>query len=151
MSDPLDFVTVLTTKGPPATKRITWGRAGLVIEPYGRAAFFGIQEYAVSGIGDLASLLDWVETQDAPRDPAKHAEDYIEIRIADLDPLIDAITELQSVKEAEAVNCEPTYPAPLGSVEDARAAMIAEMQRFRRRCARLPQRNRALSRVRTIR
>jgi hypothetical protein len=68
--------------------------------------------------------------REAPRDPAKHDDDYIEIRIADLEPLIEAITELQVGKEADAAAIQPTYPAPVGSVEEARAMMEAEMDRF---------------------
>ncbi len=43
-----------------------------------------------------------------------------EFRVADLDPLIEAIIKLQEAREGEAANCEPTYPAPLGSVAEAR-------------------------------
>jgi hypothetical protein len=59
----VDSVTVLTTKGPLATKRITWPRGATrpVIEPYGNAAFFSIREAPVSGIDDLAALLSAVE------------------------------------------------------------------------------------------
>src|SRR5262249_23326414 len=65
--------------------------------------------------------------REAPRDPAKHDDDYIEkIRIPDLDPLIDAITELQAEKESAAAAIQPTYPAPVGSVEEARAMIAAE-------------------------
>jgi hypothetical protein len=56
----------------------------------------------------------------APRDPAKHDDAYVEFRVGDLDPLIGAIIELQEAREAEAANCGPTYPAPLGSVAEAR-------------------------------
>jgi hypothetical protein len=58
-----DSVTVLTTKGPLATKRITLPpcATGPVIEPYGNAAVFGIWEAPVSGIDDLAALLSTVE------------------------------------------------------------------------------------------
>ena len=70
--------------------------------------------------------------REAPCDPAKHDDDYIEnIRIPDLEPLIEAITELQAGKEAEAAAIQPTYPAPTcGSVEEARAMIAAEMDRF---------------------
>jgi hypothetical protein len=69
----------------------------------------------------------------APRDPAKHDDAYIELRVGDLDPLIDAIIDLQVVKEAAAEaqpRCEPTYPAPLASVAEARALLAREMDRF---------------------
>ncbi len=69
----------------------------------------------------------------APRDSAIHGDDYIEFRVGDLDPLIDAILELQLAKEAEAEaapRCEPTYPAPLASVAEARAVLAAAMDRF---------------------
>jgi hypothetical protein len=60
-----DSVTVLTTKGPFATKRITLppGATRPIIEPYGNAAFFGISEAPVSGIDDLAALLDGLGLQ----------------------------------------------------------------------------------------
>jgi hypothetical protein len=64
--------------------------------------------------------------REAPRDPAKHPDDYIEIRVRDLDPLIAAILALEGASEAErrqASECEPTYPAPLGSVAEARARL----------------------------
>jgi hypothetical protein len=58
-----DSVTVLTTKGPLATKRISLppGATRLVIEPYGNAAFFSICEAPVSGIDDLIALLRAIE------------------------------------------------------------------------------------------
>jgi hypothetical protein len=56
----------------------------------------------------------------APRDPAKHDDGYIEFRVADLDPLIEAIIKLQETREDESANWERTYPAPLGSVAEAR-------------------------------
>jgi hypothetical protein len=59
----VDSVTVLTTKGPLATKRIALppGATKPVIEAYGRAAHFGIWEAPVSGVDDLAALLSTVE------------------------------------------------------------------------------------------
>jgi hypothetical protein len=58
-----DSVTILTTRGPLATKRIVWhpGAARPVIEDYGNAASFSIWEASVSGIGDLTTLLSTVE------------------------------------------------------------------------------------------
>lgn len=58
-----DSVTVLTTKGPLATKRITLspGATKPAIEAYGNAVYFGIWEAPVSGINDLAALLSTVE------------------------------------------------------------------------------------------
>jgi hypothetical protein len=55
----------------------------------------------------------------APRDPAKHPDDYLEIRVRDLDPLIDAILALEA-EQRQADECEPIYPAPLATVEEAR-------------------------------
>jgi hypothetical protein len=66
----------------------------------------------------------------APRDPAQHDDAYVEFRVHDLDTLIEAIRDLQAVKEAEATRVEPTYPPPLGSVIEARAALAAAMDRF---------------------
>ena len=62
MTAPIDTLTVLTTKGPLATKRITAvpGRPPKV-EPYGSAKFFRISEAGVSNIGELAALLSRME------------------------------------------------------------------------------------------
>jgi len=59
--DPVDYVTVLTTKGPLATKRITDAPGGPIIESYGRATWFGLQEHGVYGIDTLAALLTALE------------------------------------------------------------------------------------------
>jgi hypothetical protein len=58
----------------------------------------------------------------ASRDPAKHPDEYIETRVRDLDTLIVAIVSLQAANEAakDGGESEPTYPAPLASVEEAR-------------------------------
>jgi len=67
----------------------------------------------------------------ATRDPAEHSDAYIEFRVDDLDTLIPAIVELQASGEAgrRAIEeCEPTYPAPLGSVAEARAR-LAQVRR----------------------
>ena len=66
----------------------------------------------------------------ATRDPAKHDDGYIEFRVADLDHLIEAIVELQATKEAKPDHCKPTYPPPLGSVAEARAALTAVFDQF---------------------
>ncbi len=61
--------------------------------------------------------------REAPRDPAKHPDDYVEIRVRDLDQLISAIVALEAATAAErrqAGECEPTYPAPFATVEEAR-------------------------------
>jgi hypothetical protein len=76
---------------------------------------------------------DWLKNdlaraiREAPRDPTKHPTSYIEDRIRDLEPLIQAIVELQRASEAsrEQHECEPTYPAPLPTLIDAE-------ERFRR-------------------
>jgi hypothetical protein len=59
----------------------------------------------------------------APRDPQKHDDAYVEFRVSDLDTLITAIIKLQVAKEAggqQRGECEPTYPTPLATVEEAR-------------------------------
>ena len=64
--------------------------------------------------------------REAPRDPQKHPDDYIEFRVADLNTLIPAIVELQRTKEGSRqsfAQCEPTYPASMGSVAEARALL----------------------------
>ena len=61
--------------------------------------------------------------REAPRDPRMHDGAYVEFRVRDLDTLIPAIVELQSANEAAGLDveeCEPTYPAPSGSVAEAR-------------------------------
>lgn len=101
--------------------------------------FFGPIKSAVAAwIGNHGAAADtaWLRAdleraiREARRDPAKHDDGYVELRIADLDPLIEAIQELQADKEAQAAALQPTYPAPVGSVEEARAMIAAEMDRF---------------------
>jgi hypothetical protein len=59
--DPRDYVTVLTTRGPLGTKRISRAPGGPIIDSYGRAQWFGLQERGVYGIDSLASLLAALE------------------------------------------------------------------------------------------
>ena len=67
--------------------------------------------------------------REAPRDPALRDDGYIEDRIADLDNWIAWTLDRQREKEAPAAEpCEPTYPAPLGSVAEARAVLDATMR-----------------------
>src|SRR4051794_4420621 len=91
------------------------------------AAFIG-----EAGTGaDTAWLRDDLEAaiREAPRDPGKHSDSYVETRVADLDTLIAAISEMQAAKEAPVAElCEPTYPAPLGSVAEARKVIEAMMR-----------------------
>jgi hypothetical protein len=59
----------------------------------------------------------------APRDLDKHPDHYIETRIRDLDTLIPRILEMQRLSESARLDiqeCEPTYPAPMGSIAEAR-------------------------------
>ena len=59
----------------------------------------------------------------APRDLDKHPDHYIETRIRDLDTLIPRILEMQRLSESARLDiqeCEPTYPAPMGSLAEAR-------------------------------
>jgi hypothetical protein len=63
----------------------------------------------------------------APRHITKHPDEYIETRVRDLDTLIAAIVGLQAVNEAAREGggeCEPAYPAPLASVEEAREQLV---------------------------
>ena len=81
----------------------------------------------------VSADMHWLEDdltraiREAPRDLAKHSTNYIEDRIRDLGPLIQAIVELQRASEAsrQQHECEPTYPAPLPTVMEAE-------ERFRR-------------------
>lgn len=59
----------------------------------------------------------------APRDPEKHPDHYIEYRVRDLDTLIPAIVAMQAASEAKVEHCDPTYPAPMVSVAEARARL----------------------------
>jgi hypothetical protein len=63
--EPVDAITVLTTRGPLATKRITWvqGENAPRIEAYDRAAFFSILEISLSGPDELLQVLRWLERQ----------------------------------------------------------------------------------------
>jgi hypothetical protein len=68
----------------------------------------------------------------ATRDVHKHPDSYIETRVRDLDTLIPNILEMQRVTEAahpHMVECDPTYPAPLGSVAEARARLTQLAER----------------------
>jgi hypothetical protein len=63
----------------------------------------------------------------------KHNDSYIDIRVRDLDTLIRWVVDQQAAKEAIsgiAEPIEPTYPAPLGSVDDARHVIAEAMDRF---------------------
>jgi hypothetical protein len=67
----------------------------------------------------------------AQRDPAKHDDAYIEHRVADLDGWIAWTREREQEKaEAQSRPVEPTYPAPLGSVAEARAVLTASVREF---------------------
>jgi hypothetical protein len=69
----------------------------------------------------------------APRDPVKHSDDYIELRVDDLDPLITAIVEMERAseeaerasEEADAVSLDQQSPLP-GFTAPAFAAPITE-------------------------
>jgi hypothetical protein len=47
----------------------------------------------------------------APRDPVKHPDDYIELRVADLDPLIVAIVEMERSSEEDEIAKAQNPPA----------------------------------------
>jgi hypothetical protein len=67
--------------------------------------------------------------REAPRDPALHPDDYIAFRCGrDLGNLIAAVRAAQAADETAAI--EPTYPAPLGSVEAARAVLASAVGEF---------------------
>ena len=69
--------------------------------------------------------------REAPRDPAKHDAAYVENRVADLETWIAWTLDRQKEKEGPAAEpIEPTYPAPLGSVTEARDVIDAAMERF---------------------
>jgi len=97
----------------------------------GSGFFAPIKSAVASWIARQGSAADteWLRADleraihEAPRDPAKHPDDYVDLRVRDLEPLIAAILALEVAAEAErrqASECEPSYPAPLGSVAEAR-------------------------------
>lgn len=105
---------------------------GRIGDHEGGAGFYEpIKAAVASWFGRDGSLTDraWLRAdleraiRDACRDPGKHDDAYVEFRVADLDMLIVAIAGLQAAKETkrrQLKEYEPTYTAPLGSVEEAR-------------------------------
>ena len=101
----------------------------------GRDGFYKPLKAAIGAfIGEAGAHADtaWLHAdleraiRDAPRDPTLRDDNYIEYRVADLDTLIAWTLDRQREKEAaEAATetCEPTYPAPLGSVAEARRVL----------------------------
>ena len=105
----------------------------------GGGFFAPIKSAAASWIARQGALADtgWLRDdleraiREASRDPAKHPDDYIDLKVRDLDPLIAAILALEAASEAErrqADECEPTYPAPLASVEEARERLVQALE-----------------------
>jgi hypothetical protein len=97
----------------------------------GEGFFTPIKSAAASWIAQQGASADtgWLRAdleraiRQAPRDPTKHPDEYIETRVRDLDTLIVAIVGLQAANEAakgRRGECQPTYRAPLASVEEAR-------------------------------
>jgi hypothetical protein len=67
----------------------------------------------------------------AVRDPAKHDDAYVEDRVRDLDPWIEWTRRQEAAKAAaQSQPVEPTYPAPMGSIEEARAVLTASVREF---------------------
>jgi hypothetical protein len=72
-----------------------------------------------------------VAIRSAKRDPAKHDDAYVERRVADLDPWIEWTRQREEQKaDAKSRPIEPTYPAPMASVEEARAVLAATVREF---------------------
>jgi len=97
----------------------------------GSGFFAPIKSAVASWIARQGSAADteWLRADleraihEAPRDPAKHPDHYVELRVRDLEPLIAAILALEVATEADrrkASECEPSYPAALGSVVETR-------------------------------
>src|SRR4051812_24180778 len=98
MTAPLDCLTVLTTKGPLATKRIIASPNGPpIIEGYGKAQRFSFDEWDVSSFDEMAAALkalqrrerslvvrgkpiDGIKRSDSPRRllPRKRADGTVE-------------------------------------------------------------------------
>jgi hypothetical protein len=102
----------------------------------GDGFFRPVKSAAAAWLGEQGATVDpaWLRAdlesaiREATRDPEKRDEDYIDFRIADLDPLIAAIREMQAAKEAAEAAAEPTYPATLGSIAEARAVLAETMR-----------------------
>lgn len=82
--------------------------------------------------GDAAWLRADLERaiREAPRDPAKHDDAYVERRVADLDGWIAWTQTQEEAKASAPEEIEPTYPPPLNSVAEARAVLAATMRRI---------------------
>ena len=104
-----------------------------------RKGFYGPLKAAIGAfIGEAGAAADtaWLRAdleraiREAPRDPALHDDAYIEDRVTDLDPWIAWTLDRQREKEAAetAELCEPTYPPPLGTVEEARLILAETMR-----------------------
>ena len=102
----------------------------------GGNGFFGpIKSAVASYIAQHGGSVDttWVRAdledaiRNAPRDVKNHPDRYIEVRIRDLDMLIRRIIEMHRANNGVSSSydeCEPTYPAPLGSVGAARSRLL---------------------------
>jgi len=74
--------------------------------------------------GDLENAI-----RSAHRDPLLHDDGYIEHRIVDLDPWIEWVREREAEKKVEAEQpIDPTHPAPMGSILEARAVLADTMR-----------------------
>jgi hypothetical protein len=69
--------------------------------------------------------------RNAPRDPIKHRDDYIEFRVADLDPLIAAIVDSERKKEAE-----PESEADNDEPDELALAVEQNLEDFKACCLR---------------
>ena len=106
----------------------------------GRSGFYGPLKAATGAfIGEAGADADtaWLRAdleqaiREAPRDPARHDDAYVEARVADLDSWIAWTRDRQREKEAAngtAEICDPTYPALLGSVAEARGVLAETMR-----------------------
>jgi hypothetical protein len=113
-------------------------RARIGDHEHGDGFFRPIKSAVASYFARHGSSVDpsWLRTdledavREAPRDPAKHPDGYVEVRVRDLDPLIAAIRAFEAAAEAErqTSECEPTYPAPLATVEMARERLAEALE-----------------------
>src|SRR4051794_30903204 len=107
MTAPLDTLTILTTKGPLATKRITWISSGPPkIENYGKAQRFSFAERKVSSFDDMATVLRSLQ--------GRHRSFIVRGRPADSIDRKDAARRLRPRGNAPAtLTAQPRYVLPL--------------------------------------
>jgi hypothetical protein len=132
-------------ESPPTLRRAGVGyegyRASIGDHESGSGFFAPIKSAVASWIAEHGARADTEPLRadlerairQAPRDRAKHPDDYVEIRVRDLESLIAAIRELQRASEAarqQQPRCEPTYAKPLATLEEAEEHICRALDEF---------------------